>query len=230
MSVSHERRASEPTIDASPDGLLGGFEPLDLLGRATSELSDVDETGQRVLDGARALFAFEGLRGTTMEQVAKSAGIGRATVYRKFATKDALVEAVLLSELRDYLRELDIITEQVEGFEEQVVEGFVATLRYVREDSLIASTIAQDGAWGLAYATTMAGPVIFAAREYLASKIRAAQHRGLAAEVDAVPLAELIVRVCHSLMLTPEGVIPREDDEAARTFARTMLVPIITRR
>ncbi len=204
--------------------------PTDLLARAATALADVDDTGQRVVDAARVVFASLGLKRSTMEDVAREAGLGRATVYRKFASKDALVETVMLTELREYLRELDTITIVEGDFEEQIVEGFVATLRYLREESLLSTVLEHDGAWGIAYLTTMTGSIIAAAREYLAAKIRAAQRLGQAADVDAEVMAELLVRLCHSLMLTPQGVIPYNDDDAARIFAREMLVPIVAHR
>lgn len=37
-----------------------------------------------------------------------------------------------------------------------------------------------------------------------------------------------MVRLCHSLVLVPSGAIPYEDEDAARTFARDVLVPIVS--
>lgn len=198
--------------------------------RAAAVLDGLDESGESILRAAREVFGDQGLRRTTVEDVAIHASLARATVYRKFANKDELVEAVLLAEMREYLRSLDAMAETIDGFAEQNVEGFVLTLRYIRENSLLASVVARDGAWGLAYFSAAAGPVIAAARDYLAAKMRAAQANGESDEFDPLPVAELIVRMCHSLMLTPGGVIPPGDDEAARSFARSVIVPLMTRR
>jgi AcrR family transcriptional regulator len=192
-------------------------------------LNAADATGRRVVDAARATFATSGLRSTTMEDIARAAGVGRATLYRRFGSKDALVQTVLHAELRDYLAELNASTRHVEGFDAQIAEGFVVTLRYVRERSLLSAVVQLDGESGLASYTVLAGPVIAAARDYLAARIEIAQRDGDAATFDPAPVAELIVRLCHSLMLTPGGAIP-DDGDAARTFARQVLVPILTRR
>jgi AcrR family transcriptional regulator len=202
--------------------------PTRLLQRAQAA-SGLDDVGERILRAAREVFATFGLRRSTMDDVAKRAGLGRATVYRRFASKDLLVETVFLDEMRTYLAEVDAITEQYDTFAEQIVEGFVATLRATREQTLLGRLIELEGDWGLRYVTLLAAPVIAAAREYLAAKIRAAQARGEVPPFDATPAAELIVRTCHSLMLTPQGVIPFDDDDAARRFARDHIVPFIMR-
>lgn len=199
-----------------------------LLERARAD-HQLDDTSLRILAAAREVFATFGLRRTTMDDIAARAGLGRATVYRRFASKDLLVETVFLTEMRGYLADLDAITEQYDRFDEQIVEGYVATLRAVREHTLLGRLIELEGDWGVAYVTLQAGPVIAAARDYLASRIRAAQRHGSVPDYDPAPAAEVIVRTCHSLMLTPEGVIPFADDDAARTFARDHLVPLIVR-
>ena len=203
-----------------------------LIARAADALegAEDDPSARRALDAAREVFQLQGVRATTMEDVAQAAGLGRATVYRKFATKDELVEAVLLDDLRGYLQRLEAVMEAAGDLADQVVEGYIETLRYVREDSLLRVVVDRDGDWGMRYFTVAAGPVLAAARRYLADRLREAQRAGLAVDVDADQVAELLVRLCHSLMLTPEGVIPHGDDEATRAFARSVLVPIVVPR
>lgn len=203
-----------------------------LIARAADALEDAgdDPSARRVLDAARAAFGDQGVRATTMQAVARRAGLARATIYRKFDTKDELVEAVLLDDLRDYLDRLDAVMEAAGDLGDQVVEGYVETLRYVREESMLRVVVDHDGDWGMRYFTVAAGPVLAAARRYLADRLRDAQEAGAALEVDADQVAELLVRLCHSLMLTPTGVIPHHDDEDTRAFARAVLVPIVVPR
>src|SRR4051812_50116320 len=62
--------------------------------------SVTDPTAERIVSGALAQFEESGIRRTTMEDVARRAGVARVTVYRRFANKDRLVEAVVLREAR----------------------------------------------------------------------------------------------------------------------------------
>jgi AcrR family transcriptional regulator len=50
---------------------------------------------ERILLAAEAVFGEQGAAGST-EEVARRAGVGIATVFRHFPTKDALIEAALL--------------------------------------------------------------------------------------------------------------------------------------
>jgi AcrR family transcriptional regulator len=49
------------------------------------------EADQAIVDAARAVFAEEGFDGLTMEAVAARAGVGKATVYRRYPGKAELV-------------------------------------------------------------------------------------------------------------------------------------------
>jgi len=57
---------------------------------------DAQRNRQRVLDAARDLFARRGLE-ATLNDVAHHAGLGVGTVYRRFATKEELLDAIFES-------------------------------------------------------------------------------------------------------------------------------------
>ncbi|WP_157887688.1 TetR/AcrR family transcriptional regulator [Frondihabitans sp. PAMC 28766] len=62
--------------------------------------SDALDNRDRLLDAARGLFAEQGL-GVPMREVARRAGVGPATLYRRFPTKQDLVGAAFDDELRE---------------------------------------------------------------------------------------------------------------------------------
>lgn len=53
------------------------------------------ERRQRILEAARLLMLRHGLRGTTMEAIARAAQIAKPTLYAQFADKDAIFAGVL---------------------------------------------------------------------------------------------------------------------------------------
>jgi AcrR family transcriptional regulator len=56
-----------------------------------------------ILDAARAAFADGGLD-VGVEEIARRAGVGKGTLYRRFPTKEALVRAIFDDILADYER------------------------------------------------------------------------------------------------------------------------------
>jgi AcrR family transcriptional regulator len=61
---------------------------------------DAETNLRRVLGAAAEIFASEGL-GATLADVAKHAGVGVGTVYRRFANKDDLIYEVYAAKIRE---------------------------------------------------------------------------------------------------------------------------------
>jgi AcrR family transcriptional regulator len=61
--------------------------------------ADAQENRGRILVAARALFSEQGLE-VSMRDVARRAAVGPATLYRRFPTKQALVDEAFADELR----------------------------------------------------------------------------------------------------------------------------------
>ena len=54
-----------------------------------------DKRREQILQTAVDLFSQRGFRGTTTKEIARASGISEAMVFRHFATKDALYQAIL---------------------------------------------------------------------------------------------------------------------------------------
>jgi AcrR family transcriptional regulator len=206
-----------PTV---PDALLTA------LSAATDSSDDV---GTTILDAALDEIQTHGLRRTTVEDVARAAGVARITIYRRFPTKDDLVRAVLVREGQRLFASVDAAVGG-RSVEDGVVEGFVAILGGVRRHALTKRLLETEPETILPFFTTGAGPVIAASRLYLAGHLKAAQKRGQLKAFDADAIAELLVRVAISMVLTPESTIPLETDRQLRAFARRYVLPTLGAR
>jgi AcrR family transcriptional regulator len=60
--------------------------------------ADAARNRQRILDAARTAFAATGAE-TSMAEIARRSGVGQATLYRNFATRRELLEALLGDEV-----------------------------------------------------------------------------------------------------------------------------------
>jgi AcrR family transcriptional regulator len=63
--------------------------------------ADAERNRERIMEAARRLYASEGL-GVSMASVAREAGVGKATLSRRFATRDELVNAVFTDRMEAY--------------------------------------------------------------------------------------------------------------------------------
>jgi AcrR family transcriptional regulator len=59
---------------------------------------DAERNRQRLLEAAKAVFA-EKAASASLEEIARTAGVGIGTLYRHFPTRDALIEAVYRHEV-----------------------------------------------------------------------------------------------------------------------------------
>lgn len=193
---------------------------------AAGETPD-DPTTERILDAARDQFGVFGLRRSTVEDVARRAGVGRVTVYRRFDTKNTLVEAVLVRECRRFLRAFDAEVGALPSMEERIVAGFVLALRDARA-SLIGRLIQLEPETALPFLTTRGGPILGVIRDYLAASFGRAPDATAVDDEEGARVAEIFVRLTVSFLLTPESVVPLDDEGAARDFARRFLAPMVT--
>jgi len=190
----------------------------------------LDALAERILDAALEQFQLVGLRRSTIDDVARRARVGRVTVYRRIGHKDELVEAVILRELRRLFATVDAATAPLTTVEERLAEGFAVVLRTVREHPLFQRVLAVEPESVLPFLTVDGGPIIVLTAAYVAWQIRLAQRAGLAPpDLEPEPVAEIMARLAHSLLLTPHGAIPLEDDEQARAFARAHIAPLVLR-
>ena len=61
--------------------------------------SDAQDNRERILDAARAVFAAQGLN-VPMREIARRAGVGPATLYRHFPTKEMLATEAFTDQMR----------------------------------------------------------------------------------------------------------------------------------
>jgi len=69
--------------------------------------ADAERNRKRLLDAAAEVFAEQGLEASTAE-IARRAGVGHGTVFRRFPSKDALIAAVVVERLRELIAAAEV--------------------------------------------------------------------------------------------------------------------------
>ena len=194
-----------------------------------SEAQPADAASEKILAAAVNQAEEFGLRRFTIDDVARRVGVSRVTIYRYFPRKDQLVEAVLLRELRKFLKDIDEAVAPYDTLEERLVEGFVFALTSLREHRLLNRLLRTEPELLLPHLTLKGGRVLAASREFIAGFAHREADDGRLpltdADIDGV--SELLARAVLSFVLTPESVIGLRTPAEIRRFAEHYLAPTL---
>ena len=186
-----------------------------------------DALFDRVAAAALDEFAEHGIRRTSMEDVARRAGVSRMTVFRRFASKQRLVEIVIAREVHRGMQELDLLWEGAQTLEDRLVAGFEFAGRYVSGHPLFDRLLRSEPDVLLPPLTLDGGPVLELYRSLIAHRLQAEVNAGRATTPDIDGVAEVIARLAISLLLTRDGTITLEDPNSVRRLVNLTLLPML---
>lgn len=185
-----------------------------------------DRTAERILDAALALAAASGLRHLTMDDVARRARVGRMTVYRRFGSRMALIDALTVRECRRCLARIASAIAPDAPAGERLAALFTATLQVIHEHPLLERLGRVEPEALLHELGRPGSAVLGLVREFLRGLIVSGQAAGELIEGDPEVLAELAIRLGASFVLIPDTVLPLSDEAATRAAVRDLLAPL----
>lgn len=179
----------------------------------------------RLLDAAGDAFVRLGVEATRMEDVAAAAACSRGTVYRYFATREALRAAYVA---RETTRVAEVVESRIAHLTDpadQLVEAMATALDAVRANPLLKTWFRAEST-GITAELASTSPTIAALVASFLDDLfaRAARQHRLRARLDRAGAAEWVVRIMVSL-LTVE-MRPRSRSQEA-TYLRSFLVPAL---
>jgi AcrR family transcriptional regulator len=189
-----------------------------------------DSTDERILDAALELVAAYGARRTSVDEIAERAGVARATVFRRFGSKDAIVKRLFLRELRRFIALIADTTANAPDPATSVVEAFVVSVQAAATHPLI-QRLARVEPHVLIEALRSGDPSpLELGRRFVADRIRGGQRRGVVLPaLDADEIADVLVRLALSYALMPGAVVDTSDERRLRSFARSAIAPVLVR-
>ena len=178
----------------------------------------------RAAEALMACVARQGLRKTTLDDVAREAGTSRATLYRYFASKQAVVDAAVRLEAQRVTSALLSAAAATTTLEDAVVAVLRAAHRELASHPALTYVAACEPE-RLLPSLSFSGLDAFLAQASVALAPALAPY--LADE--AARGAEWVTRIGLTLLCAPHPPVPLDDEAAARRYAAAFIVPALTR-
>lgn len=188
-------------------------------------------TDERIRSAALDCIARHGITRMAVDDVAREAGVSRATLYRAFpGGKDTLVEAVFGRELHRFFAGLGGELAVRSDAEALLVAGVGSSLRFLTTHPALRAVLALEPGLLLSQvAFHRLGPILDAAAAFAAPYLRAhvrPDHPD--PDAAATEVAELLVRVVMTYALEPTERVDPHDDASIARLVRQHLLPALT--
>lgn len=181
-------------------------------------------TRGRILAGAEACVRQFGLRRWSMHDAAAAAGVSRGSVYRYFADRESLVDAVLERTAERFVAESEPAVRRRRTLATQVGEAAVFITTHRRDDALTLA-LPNDDSLLATLLTARAERLVERWVEFWMPLLAEAAGRGeVRRGLDHRRAAEWIVRMLLSIALMPSVVIDLDDPEQVREFVHEHIV------
>jgi AcrR family transcriptional regulator len=152
-----------------------------------------------IVDAAQKSFAMFGYKATTMELVARLAGVGKGTIYTFFATKEELFSEII-SRLRSEMRAVVVSRiEENRSFFDNLTDVMYGILQFRETHELVVKLIQEEREVGTTAVTEGLGVLEDAVIGFIERQIRTAQQKGELRDVNPSITAFMMMRVYLAL-------------------------------
>ncbi|WGH77262.1 TetR/AcrR family transcriptional regulator [Jannaschia ovalis] len=174
----------------------------------------------QVLEGARSVFLADGYEGASVDNIARAAGVSKATLYSYFADKKLLFMEVAKAECRAQIEGASEIMEEYAAPAQVLRDAATRTLGLVLSDfgqSIFRMCVAESDRFpelGREFFRT--GPAVF--HERMCAYLTEATRRGDLSVPDVDLAAHQFIELCHAHLFTEmvfgirKSVTPAEVD------------------
>jgi AcrR family transcriptional regulator len=182
-------------------------------------------TPERILRAAEECVRRWGIRRVSMSDVALQAGVSRGSVYRYFADRDALVQAVLERVAEAHVAEAELAVRRQRSLTARVAEAAVF-VRLLSDDERRLGLHEHPGEPALATLQLAATPALFARWvDFWIPFLDEARDAGeVRADLDVRAASEWIMRILISLVTVPSVTVDLDDTRQLRAYIEDHLV------
>lgn len=172
-----------------------------------------DRTEERLLDAASEIVATRGTRGLSITELARSAGVSRPTVYRRWESADEVLRALIAHRTQLVITAVGPQAADRAALVDKVVRFGDA----FHADPVFGHLLATEPEVFTRYAFQRIGRSQRVVLEWLAAAISAGQHGGTIRAGSAPDMAVMVLLISQSAVFSHRTVTPVIDEDALRT-------------
>ena len=183
---------------------------------------------QRLLDTTKAMYTEAPMTGVTMEEVAKAAGVGRATLYRHFKNRDDLLLAVIEREAVIIAGRVEKKISKIDSPGEYIIEGMVQAMDEINKSALLSSMLQPRNSSIVNRLLFDSDRLVNIGLEIMLPVVQRAQQTGkLKTNMSFELLVEWILRILASLVTVPSKQL--NSKRAVRDMLYATMLPVLER-
>jgi AcrR family transcriptional regulator len=175
----------------------------------------------RAIDALLACVARQGLTKTTFDDVAREAGCSRATLYRYFDNKVALVAATVANEAAHLRDAVATAVDATDSLEDALVAILTTSGRELASHRALGFLLAFEPEVVLPHLAFAGGDRLFA----VATPIAAAPLMRFLAPEQAAIAGEWTIRALLAYLPSPTSPFDLTSEDGARALVREFLLP-----
>jgi len=183
-----------------------------------------DPTDTRVLDATLRLASEYGEQRLTVDQVARQSRVARATIFRRFGSKEALIARMHERELRAALAALRKVEDRELGAAAALAEGASTLLGYARIHPLVQRIARAEPETLVALFREGDPSGIALLRAVFGRLVIGRPGADAVAPERWAEACDALARAIFADLMIPDDEAARRDDEAARTAALLRVV------
>lgn len=183
-----------------------------------------------LLDAASRRFVAVGIAKTTMEEIAREAGAGKATLYRYFPNKTAVVDALLERESDRFAHRLRQTIDERGGAIDRVEAAFVEALMFLRTHPVLDKSLREEPELVLPYLTARSGAIAASVMGVFVEVIAEGVASGELRPVRTDWAAETLFRLVMSFVTLPTLGVRLDDPRQVDEYAHALVAGALARR
>lgn len=184
-----------------------------------------DPLEARIVEAMLDCVSRWGVTKTTADDIARAAGVSRATLYRTFpGGKDVAFEALVRHEVRGFFAQVAARLHAAETLEDLVVTGMLEAARCLAEHPALGFVLEHEAELVLPrFAFHRLDPALLIATSFTAPHLRRFQPDDETANANA----EWLVRLFLSFAMNPAPWFDLADEASVRHVVITYVLPVL---